>query len=115
MGTNKNQISKELKKNRVNFWALTPISFLMRTANIWPEKIAWIHGGKQNTYKQLLSRCLKIADSLRKKGLKKGDTVSVILPNVPAMIECHFVLLSICRSMIISMTHSCGSHGTVRD
>jgi len=93
MGTNKNQISKELKKNRVNFWALTPISFLMRTANIWPEKIAWIHGGKQNTYKQLLSRCLKIADSLRKKGLKKGDTVSVILPNVPAMIECHFAVM----------------------
>ena len=89
----KNIKSKNLEKNTANYWALTPISFLLRSANIWPERIAWIHGSKKNTYKQLLSQCIKIASGLRKKGLKKNDTVAVLLPNVPAMIECHFAVM----------------------
>ena len=93
MISSKNIKSKNLEKNPANYWALTPISFLLRSANIWPERIAWIHGSKKNTYKQLLSRCLKIASGLRKKGLKKNDTVAVLLPNVPAMIECHFAVM----------------------
>ena len=64
--------SINLEKNPANFWALTPISFLLRSANIWPERIAWIHGNKKNNYKQLLSRCTKISSGLRKKGLKKN-------------------------------------------
>ena len=87
------KVNEELNKNKSNYWALTPISFLLRTANIWPEKTAWIHGSKKNNYKQLLSRCKKIASGLRKKGLKKDDTVAVLLPNVPAMIECHFAIM----------------------
>ena len=87
------KINEELNKNKSNYWALTPISFLLRTANIWPEKTAWIHGSKKNNYKQLLSRCKKIASGLKKKGLKKDDTVAVLLPNVPAMIECHFAIM----------------------
>ena len=73
MTSSKNIKSKNLEKNTANYWALTPISFLLRSANIWPERIAWIHGRKKNTYKQLLSRCLKIASGLRKKGLKKNS------------------------------------------
>ena len=84
---------EELNKNKSNYWALTPISFLLRTANIWPEKTAWVHGSKKNNYKQLLSRCKRIASGLRKRGLKKQDTVAVLLPNVPAMIECHFAIM----------------------
>ena len=81
------------KKNKANHWALTPISFLERTNQIWPEKTAWIHGSKSNTYKELRTRCLKIARGLIIKGIKKGDTVAAILPNVPAMIECHFSVM----------------------
>ena len=84
---------EELNKNKSNYWALTPISFLLRTANIWPEKTAWVHGSKKNNYKQLLSRCKRIASGLKKRGLKKQDTVAVLLPNVPAMIECHFAIM----------------------
>ena len=81
------------KKNKANHWALTPISFLERTNQIWPEKTAWIHGSKSNTYRELHTRCLKIAKGLKIKGIKKGDTVAAILPNVPAMIECHFSVM----------------------
>ena len=58
---------EELNKNKSNYWALTPISFLLRTANIWPEKTAWVHGSKKNNYKQLLSRCKRIASGLKKE------------------------------------------------
>ncbi len=82
-----------LQKNKANYWALTPISFLERTNKIWPEKTAWIHGSKSNTYKELHTRCIKIAKGLKFKGIKKGDTVAALLPNVPAMIECHFSVM----------------------
>jgi len=85
--------ASDWKKNKANYWALTPISFLERTNKIWPEKIAWIHGSKSNTYKELRSRCLNIANGLKIKGIKKGDTVAALLPNVPAMIECHFSVM----------------------
>ena len=58
---------KNLEKNEANYTPLTPISFLIRTSKIWPEKIAWVHGSKRNTYKQLLLRCIKISDGLKKK------------------------------------------------
>ena len=87
MATSKDIGASDWKKNKANYWALSPISFLERTNKIWPEKIAWIHGSKSNTYKELRSRCLNIANGLKIKGIKKGDTVAALLPNVPAMIE----------------------------
>ena len=85
--------NQRLEKNDANYNALTPISFLLRTANIWPERNAWVHGSKKATYKELLLRCIKISDGLKLKGIKKGDTIAAILPNVPAMIECHFSIM----------------------
>ena len=93
MDINKNIMEKNLEKNEANYAPLSPISFLIRSANIWPDKIAWVHGNNNNTYKQLLDRCSSIASGLVKTGISKGDTVSAILPNVPAMIECHFAVL----------------------
>ena len=93
MATSTDISASDWKKNKANYWALTPISFLERTNKIWPEKIAWIHGSKSNTYKELRSRCLNIANGLKIKGIKKGDTVAALLPNVPAMIECHFSVM----------------------
>ena len=85
--------SSKLEKNNANYTALTPISFLLRTANIWPEKIAWVHGSQKATYEELLLRCIKISDGLKLKGIKEGDTIAAILPNVPSMIECHFSIM----------------------
>ena len=93
MTTSTDISASDWKKNKANYWALTPISFLERTNKIWPEKIAWIHGSKSNTYKELRSRCLNIANGLKIKGIRKGDTVAALLPNVPAMIECHFSVM----------------------
>ena len=92
MITNKNIMEKDLQPNQANYFPLSPISFLTRTANIWPDKIAWIHGKKKNTYKQLLEKCTLIASGLRKNGISTGDTVAALLPNVPAMLECHFAI-----------------------
>ena len=93
MNFSKNIMEKGLKPNQANYFPLSPISFLTRTANIWPERTAWIHGKKKNTYKQLLEKCTLIASGLRRKGISQGDTVAALLPNVPAMIECHFAIL----------------------
>ena len=77
-------------KRPVNFQALTPISFLYRTASIFPEKIAWIYNQRKANYQELLSRSVRLSDYLKKIGIKKNDVVSVMLPNVPEMIEAHF-------------------------
>ncbi len=77
-------------KSGVNYQALTPISFLYRTASIFPEKTAWIYNNRKGTYKELLSRALKLSDYIKKLGIKKNEVISVLLPNVPEMIELHF-------------------------
>jgi len=73
-----------LEKNKANYWALTPISFLVRTANIWPEKTAWIHGSKKNTYEELHTRCLKISNGLKLKGIKKRRHYSCYTAKCPS-------------------------------
>ena len=73
MNTSKNIMEKDLKPNQANYFPLSPISFLTRTANIWPDRIAWIHGKKKNTYKQLLEKCTLIASGLSRKGISKGE------------------------------------------
>ena len=77
-------------KNQANYQPLSPISFLLRTAEIFPNYIAWIYEEEKCTYAKLLQRTNKLANSLNLIGVKKGDVVSVMLPNVPAMIEVHF-------------------------
>ena len=68
MVINKNIMENNLKKNEANYAPLSPISFLIRSANIWPDKIAWVHGNKNNTYKQLLDRCSSIASGIKNNG-----------------------------------------------
>jgi 3-(methylthio)propionyl---CoA ligase len=78
-----------LKPNAANFSALTPISFLPRTAAIHPERIAVIHGALRLTYQQLLERARRLGSALARRGVRPGQTVSAMLPNVPAMLEAH--------------------------
>ena len=79
-----------LDKNAANHQALSPLSFLKRTASIYPNKCAVIHGDLRRTYSQFYERCLKLASALNARSISKGDTVAVIAPNVPEMLELHY-------------------------
>jgi fatty-acyl-CoA synthase len=79
-----------LKPGPANFTTLTPVAFLTRSAEIHPDRVAVIHGTRRVTYAQLYERARRLASALAKRGVKQGDTVSAMLPNVPAMIEAHY-------------------------
>jgi fatty-acyl-CoA synthase len=79
-----------LGPNAANFAPLTPISFLARSAAIHPERIAVVHGTSRLTYGQLQERARRLASALARHGVRLGQTVSAMLPNVPAMLEAHF-------------------------
>ena len=66
------------------------MSFLYRTANIFPNKLAWIYGNKKGTYQELYLKSKNLALAMKKLKVKKGEVVSVMLPNTPEMIESHF-------------------------
>ena len=79
-----------LERNAANFQPLTPLSFLARAAEVYPDHTAIIHGARSWTYREFFERAKKLASALAKRGIKRGDTVSVVLPNVPAMLEAHY-------------------------
>ena len=79
-----------LEKNKANFALLTPISFLERTSNIFPNYTSIISENKKFTWKTTFTRCRLFASALLKKNIKKGDTVSIMAPNTSAMYEAHF-------------------------
>jgi fatty-acyl-CoA synthase len=79
-----------LDRNAANFQPLTPLSFLARAAEVYPEQTAIIHGARSWTYDEFFARAKKLGSALVKRGIKRGDTVSVVLPNVPAMLEAHY-------------------------
>jgi fatty-acyl-CoA synthase len=79
-----------LDRNPANFQPLTPLSFLARAAEVYPDQTAIIHGARSWTYREFFERAKKLASALVRRGIKRGDTVSVVLPNVPAMLEAHY-------------------------
>lgn len=84
-----------LGKNTANHQPLTPIDFIIRSAQVYPNKTAIIyddleHNNLTQTWQQTYTRCRQLADGLRKLGIDKNDTVAVMLPNTPAMVECAF-------------------------
>ena len=79
-----------LERCAANFAALTPLSFLERTAAVFPDRTAWIHGTDSASYAHFRERCLRLASALAKHGVKPGDTVAAILPNTPPMLEAHY-------------------------
>ncbi|MGE5270828.1 MAG: acyl-CoA synthetase [Thiohalocapsa sp.] len=82
----------ELARNAANYAALTPLGFLERAAAIYPDKLAVIDAGRSFTYRQFYQRVRRFADALRQRGIGAGDTVSVLAPNVPALLEAHFAV-----------------------
>lgn len=81
-----------LSKVEANFQALTPISFLKRTAQLYPERTAIIHGNQRFTYKEFEQNVNRLASALKARGVKKGQTVSIMAANIPAFLDAHFAV-----------------------
>ena len=81
---------RDLDRNPANFQPLTPISFLARAAAVFPTHTAIIHGELRRDYAQFFARSKRLASALTELGIKRGDTVAVMLANTPAMLECHY-------------------------
>ncbi len=86
----KNQYETDLDRNPANFQPLTPITFLERSALIFPDRTAIIHGSSRTSYGDFYKRARKLASVLAARGIGKGDTVSVMLSNTPSMLEAHY-------------------------
>jgi fatty-acyl-CoA synthase len=78
-----------LDRNAANYAPLTPITFLERTADIYPDRTAVIHGSLRYSYAELRARSRRLASALIGRGVRPGDTVAVMAPNTPAMVEAH--------------------------
>ena len=79
-----------LEKTQANHVGLSPISFIKRAAAVYPDRVAVVYGDTTYTWSQTYRRCLQLASVLEGYGISRGDTVSVMLPNVPSMYEAHF-------------------------
>ncbi len=85
-----NPYTHGLDKNSANFVALSPLSYIERAARVYPTHNAVIYGDKRQTWATTYARCRQLAHALKAHGIGEGDTVAVMLPNVPAMLEVHF-------------------------
>jgi fatty-acyl-CoA synthase len=79
-----------LGRNSANYVALSPLSFLRRTATVYPDRLSVIHGSFRTTWRETYARSRQLASALAGRGVGRGDTVAVIAPNIPAMFEAHF-------------------------
>ncbi|HJV73354.1 MAG TPA: acyl-CoA synthetase [Noviherbaspirillum sp.] len=79
-----------LEKNEANYTPLSPLTFIERTAAVYPERVAIVHGALRRTWAQTYDRCRQLASALSAQGIGLGDTVAVMLPNTPPMVEAHF-------------------------
>jgi len=80
----------DLQKTPANYAALSPLAFIQRSAEVYPDKLAVVHGNLRRTWLEVFTRCRQLASALEKHGIGKGDTVAVMLPNTPPMVEAHF-------------------------
>ncbi len=80
---------RDLEPNAANSAPLTPLSFLRRAAAIYPDKTALIHGPQRMSYRELYARSCRLASALLRRGIGRGDTVAIMAPNTPAMLEAH--------------------------
>jgi fatty-acyl-CoA synthase len=92
MSVPQNQYSIGLEKTPANFVALTPLSFLARTAAIYPNHVSTLYEDRVFTWSQTYERCRRFASYLAGRGIGNGDTVAAMLPNLPAMNELHFAV-----------------------
>ena len=82
--------NQQLPRNSANHAALSPLSFLARSAQVYPERLSVVHGAARYTWAQTYQRCRQLASALAQRGISAGDTVAAMLPNTPPMFEAHF-------------------------
>ncbi len=87
-----NPYLQHLDKTPANYQPLTPLTFLERSARVYPDRTAVIHGGARTTYAALYDRCRRFASALAQAYIGPGDTVAVMLANTPPMIEAHYAV-----------------------
>ena len=81
---------QDLPRNPANYAAISPLSFLERTAEVYPQRLAVVHGDLRRNWSEVYRRSRQLASALVARGIGKGDTVAVMLPNTPPMVEAHF-------------------------
>ena len=86
----KSPYDTDLDRNPANFQPLTPLTLLERAARYFPISTAIVHGALRRSYAEFYARSRRLASALAKRGIGRGDTVSAILANTPAMLECHY-------------------------
>lgn len=87
-----NIYNQNLDQTTANYAALTPISFLERAAFVYPNKLATINGDIRRSWSEVYQRCRQLASALNKRGFGKGDTISIIAPNINEHFEAHFAI-----------------------
>jgi fatty-acyl-CoA synthase len=86
----KSAYETDLDRNAANFQPLTPLTLLERAASVFPDHTAIVHGRLRRSYADFYARSRRLASALAKRGIKRFDTVSAVLPNTPAMLEVHY-------------------------
>src|SRR5258708_14956347 len=92
MSAAQNQYSIGLDKTPANYVPLTPLSFLARSAAVYPDHVSTVYEGRSFTWSETYARCRRFASYLASHGVGTGDTVAAMLPNIPAMNEAHFAV-----------------------
>ncbi len=87
-----NPFALGLDRNPANYVPLSPLSFLRRTAAVYPDRLAVVHGDHRTTWSETYRRCRRLASALARHGVGRYDTVAVMAPNIPAMFEAHFAV-----------------------
>jgi fatty-acyl-CoA synthase len=90
MSTSANPYDIGLDKNAANYVPLTPIGFLVRSASVYPNRLAVVHGERRYGWREALERCRRLASALTARGIERGDTVALMAPNIPEAFEAHF-------------------------
>ncbi len=85
-----NIFERDLGRNPANYQPLTPLTFLDWAAAVYPDKTAVVHGDTRYSYREFYERCRRLASALSSRGVGVGDTVAVMAPNVPALLEAHY-------------------------
>jgi len=89
------RFDRGLERNAANYVPLSPVAFLERSERVYPDKIAVVHGRTAYTYRDFGARCRRFASSLSRLGVARGDTVAIIAPNIPALLEAHYAVPAI--------------------
>ena len=80
----------DLPRTPANFAPMTPLAFIQRTAEVYPDRLAIVHGELRQSWADTYARCRRLASALQSRGVGRNDTVAVMLPNTPPMVEAHF-------------------------